>query len=710
MRVFGFIPLQGSYDKPMRVVGANIPYEWIIYIIMLIPIGFFLYGSYQRIKIWKTGRGEQHRTDAGEKRLWSLLVNTFVQRQVIRKPVVGVNHFFLFWGFVVLFLATIAWGAWSKINFPPMIGGNYVVASAIADIFGLLATIGVIILAANRYLVKPDRLNDTRPLDGWILLLIFAILVTGYIIEGARIAAQINMSPLLSNILYERTASPVGWVCAQLLAGAETASILLWHRIMWWFHMAIAFIFIAALPFTKLWHIFTGMIAYYVRDLEPSHVRMVHNIEEAEHFGVENIEELGWKDLMDLDACIRCGRCQEACPAYNTGKALNPKITVIQAMKKHLDAKAPFLLQRTSLDDDGSLALTDDEAAVVDPSPDASLIYEVVTTDVIWECTNCRGCVYHCPMFIEQVDKIIEMRRNLVMWQGDIPSEVQNTFTNLERNYNPWGVGWASRAAWLNERGIRSMVNLLPEDGREFEFLLFGGCAVAFDDRYKRVGEALVKILDGAGVSFAYLGTEEQCCGDPARRLGNEYLYQTLAAHNIELFNHYGVKKVICLCPHGYNTLKNEYPQMEGRYEVYHYTEILAQLLAEGRLKPDSSAATRLSYHDSCFLGRHNNIYAAPRTILESAGAHITPLDKAKEFGFCCGAGGGRMFLEEQAAEGFKRINETRTDQLLKEDPEVIATNCPYCLTMLTDGIKAAEREETVQVMDVAELLWRRLN
>ncbi len=710
MRVFGFIPLQGSYDKPMRVVGANIPYEWIIYIIMLIPIGFFLYGSYQRIKIWKTGRGEQHRTDAGEKRLWSLLVNTFVQRQVIRKPVVGVNHFFLFWGFVVLFLATIAWGAWSKINFPPMIGGNYVVASAIADIFGLLATIGVIILAANRYLVKPDRLNDTRPLDGWILLLIFAILVTGYIIEGARIAAQINMSPLLSNILYERTASPVGWVCAQLLAGAETASILLWHRILWWFHMAIAFIFIAALPFTKLWHIFTGMIAYYVRDLEPSHVRMVHNIEEAEHFGVENIEELGWKDLMDLDACIRCGRCQEACPAYNTGKALNPKITVIQAMKKHLDAKAPFLLQRTSLDDDGSLALTDDEAAVVDPSPDASLIYEVVTTDVIWECTNCRGCVYHCPMFIEQVDKIIEMRRNLVMWQGDIPSEVQNTFTNLERNYNPWGVGWASRAAWLNERGIRSMVNLLPEDGREFEFLLFGGCAVAFDDRYKRVGEALVKILDGAGVSFAYLGTEEQCCGDPARRLGNEYLYQTLAAHNIELFNHYGVKKVICLCPHGYNTLKNEYPQMEGRYEVYHYTEILAQLLAEGRLKPDSSAATRLSYHDSCFLGRHNNIYAAPRTTLESAGAHITPLDKAKEFGFCCGAGGGRMFLEEQAAEGFKRINETRTDQLLKEDPEVIATNCPYCLTMLTDGIKAAEREETVQVMDVAELLWRRLN
>ncbi len=709
--LFAFEPLEGGYHQPMRVVGANIPYEWVIYILMLIPIGIFLYGSYQRIKIWRKGRGEQHRTDEGEKRLWSLLVNTFAQRQVIRKPVVGWNHLFLFWGFLILFLATAAWGAWSKINFPPMVGDIYIVSSAIADIAGLLAMIGVLILAINRYLVKPDRLNDTRPLDGWILLLIFVILFTGYVIEGARIAAQINMSPLLANILYERTSSPVGWVFAMFFANSPTAAILLAHRYLWWFHMVVAFIFIAAVPFTKLWHIFTGMIEYYVRDLEPSHVRMVENIEESETFGVEKIEELGWKDLMDLDACIRCGRCQEACPAYNTGKVLNPKITVIQSMKKHLDSKAPFLLQqRGTLDDDGSMALTDDESAIVDPSPDANLIYDVVTQDVIWECTNCRGCVYHCPMFIEHVDKIIDMRRNLVMWQGDMPAEAQNTFTNLERNYNPWGVGWASRSAWLEERGIRFMVNLLPEDGLDFEYLLYGGCATAFDDRYKKVGEAVVKLLHQAGVSFGYLGTEEQCCGDPARRLGNEYLYQTLAAHNIEVFNNYAVKKIICLCPHGFNTIKNEYPQMDGRYEVYHYTQILDRLLAEGKLKPDASDTTRLSYHDSCFLGRHNNIYSAPRSILKSSGANITPLDKSRQFGFCCGAGGGRMFLEEQAAEGFKRINETRTDQLLEANPEVIATNCPFCLTMITDGIKAAEREETVQVLDVAEILLRRLH
>lgn len=707
----GFHPLEGGYPQPMRVVGANIPYEWLIYIIMLVPIGIMVYGIWQRVRIWRLGRGEQHRSDEGEKRLWSFLYNTFAQRQVIRKPVIGWNHFFLFWGFIFLFLATAAWGMWSKLNFPPMVGDIYIVSSAVVDIAGFLAMIGVLVLAANRYIVKPDRLNDTRPLDGWILFLIFAILFTGYVIEGARIAAQVSMAPRLEQILYERTASPVGWAFAYMFSGSSIADTLLWHRFLWWFHMAIAFVFIAALPFTKLWHIFTGMIANYVRDMEPSHVRMVYNIEEAERFGTENIEDFGWKDLMDLDACIRCGRCQEACPAYNTGKVLNPKITVIQAMKKHLDAKSNLLLSKRSIpDEDGSLALTDDEAAVVDASADASLLYEVVTQDVIWECTNCRACVHHCPMFIEQVDKIIEMRRNLVMWQGDMPVEAQNAFTNLERNYNPWGVGWASRAAWLEERGIRSMVNLLPQDGQDFEYLLYGGCAVAFDDRYKKVGEALVKILHQAGVSFAYLGTEEQCCGDPARRLGNEYLYQTLAAHNISAFDKYRVKKIICMCPHGYNAIKNEYPQMNGNYEVYHYTEVLARLLAQGRIRHESSPSMRLSYHDSCFMGRHNGVYSPPRDILQAAGGHITPLDKSGEFGFCCGAGGGRMFLEEQAAEGFKRINETRTEQLLKEEPEIIATNCPYCLTMITDGIKAAQREESVKAMDVAEILASRMH
>ena len=257
---------------------------------------------------------------------------------------------------------------------------------------------------------------------------------------------------------------------------------------------------------------------------------------------------------------------------------------------------------------------------------------------------------------------------------------------------------------------MREYVNLLPEeDGEDFEYLLYGGCAVAFDDRFKRVGAALVTLLHKANIKVAYLGTEEQCCGDSARRLGNEYLYQTLAAQNIEAFNQYGVKKIICICPHGYNTLKNEYPQMNGAYEVYHYTEILAQLLQSGALQADAQVQSRLSYHDSCFLGRHNDIYEPPRAILRAAGGQIMEIEKSRERSFCCGAGGGRMWLEEQSAENFKRINETRTDQLLEKQPDFIATNCPFCLTMIDDGVKGCGKEEEVKVVDVAEFLLRHL-
>ena len=257
------------------------------------------------------------------------------------------------------------------------------------------------------------------------------------------------------------------------------------------------------------------------------------------------------------------------------------------------------------------------------------------------------------------------------------------------------------------DKGVRDLINLVPEDGREFEYLFYTGCAVAFDDRYKKVGEALVRLLHKAGISFACLGNEEQCCGDPARRLGNEYLYQTLAAHNIETFNKYGVKKIICLCPHGYNTIKNEYPQMGGKYEVYHASEILARLIAEGKLTVNHKLNQPVSYHDSCFLGRHNDLYDAPREVLRSVGANLLDVKKQKESGFCCGAGGGRMWLEERPVTGHKRINETRTAQLLEPDPKMIASNCPYCLTMLSDGLKEAQADETVQIMDITEILWQ---
>ncbi|MGI6453455.1 MAG: heterodisulfide reductase-related iron-sulfur binding cluster [Syntrophomonadaceae bacterium] len=703
--IFGFHPLEGGYDVPMRVVGANIPYEWLIYIIMFIPVGVFLFGLYKRISVWMLAKGEIHRNDKVSERVKSFLINSFLQSRVVKKPIAGFMHALLFWGFLVLALAAGVDAAHHWIKWPPLEGNLYIGFSFVVDVLGFLAIIGIVILAVIRYIQKPARLNDSKASDGWVILLIFTILFTGYIIEGLRIAAQIKMSTTMAQIAYEQIASPVGWYFAIPFVGLHLDTVLIWHRILWWFHMAIAFLFIGLIPFTKLWHIFGSMFAYAFRDLEPSACRMVENIEEAETFGVDKIEEFGWKDLMDLDTCIRCGRCQENCPAYNTGKALNPKLTLIQAMKGHLDRKAPFLANAQG-EAEEMVAMTAEAAEEVNPMEE-SLLYDVVTTDVIWDCTNCRACMEHCPMYIEHIPKIIEMRRNLVMWQGDMPQEAQMAFVNMERNYNPWGVGWANRAEWLNERGIREMVNLLPEDGGEFEYLLYGGCAVSFDDRFKRVGEALVKLLNQAGVSFGYLGTEEYCCGDSARRLGNEYLYQTLAQQNIESFNNYGVKKIIVICPHGYNTLKNEYPQMGGVYEVYHYTEILAKLIAEGKLKPGKGLARKVTYHDSCFLGRHNGVYDQPRSIIKATGCNITEIEKSKNFGFCCGAGGGRMWMEEETVEGYKRINDTRTDQLLEPNPETIVTNCPFCLTMISDGVKGAGVEEKTSVMDVAELLLK---
>lgn len=714
--IFAFRPLEGGYEVPMRIVGANIYYEWLIYIVMLIPIGFFIYGALKRIRIWMLAKGEASRGDKPVKRFIDFLINTLTQRFVLRKAVAGFSHLFLFWGFVVLLIATASFAAWDKTGFPPLVGDFYVNFSAFIDIMGALAFIAIIVLAIIRYVQRPGRLNDTKPLDGWILFLIGAILFTGYIVEGLRIAAQIQLATTLSQIDYERAASPIGWIFAGMLSGISLESILLWHRLNWWFHMAISFLFIGIVAYTKLWHIFTGMTSYFFSNLESTDINIIENIEEAETFGVEHIEELHWKDLLDLDACIRCGRCQEACPAYNTGKKLNPKITIIQTMKKHLDEKAPYLLEKKGdLADEGSLAMTVDEVddvdqAFIEKSPmEQNMLYDIVSPEVLWACTNCRGCVVHCPMEIEHISKITEMRRNLVMWQGDIPSEAQMAFTNLERNYNPWGVGWASRADWLTERKIRDQVNLLGEDKEVFEYLLYGGCAVAFDDRYKKVGETVVKLLNQAGIKFAYLGTEEVCCGDPARRLGNEYLFQTLAKQNIKTFNNYGVKKIICLCPHGYNSIKNEYPYLDGHYEVYHYTEVLANLMKDGKLAVKGDEKRKVSYHDSCFLGRHNNIYQPPRDIVSKAGGKLLEVEKSKQFGFCCGAGGGRMFLEEEAADGYKRINETRVDQLLETSPEVIISNCPYCLTMLTDGVKVS-KDENIQVIDVAEYLMENLN
>jgi Fe-S oxidoreductase len=362
---------------------------------------------------------------------------------------------------------------------------------------------------------------------------------------------------------------------------------------------------------------------------------------------------------------------------------------MVQDIRQCLYDKAPAIKQCQAAGEDISWGLPDDEKL---------LIGGYLTEDQIWSCTTCRACMEVCPMYVEHIDKVVDLRRNLVLMESSFPSEVQTVFKNFENNSNPWGIGWADRANWAQDLGVTTMA-----ENSDVELLLWVGCSGSFDDRYKKVTTAFVKVLQAAGVSFSILGTEEKCCGDSARKMGNEYLYQMLAMENIETMNGYGVKNIVVMCPHGYNTLKKDYKQLGGDYNVMHHTEYLARLLDEGRLRLSRPLAARVVYHDSCYLGRYNDIYSAPRRIIqEMPGLELVEMDRHHKRGFCCGAGGGRMWMEETLGT---KINDNRAAQALEKDPEIAVTACPFCMVMFEDGMKFHNREEDVKVKDVVELV-----
>jgi Fe-S oxidoreductase len=448
--------------------------------------------------------------------------------------------------------------------------------------------------------------------------------------------------------------------------------------------MFLALGLIALLGYTKLLHIITSGANQYFRSFAPKgELKPIPDIENTETFGVGKIEEFTWKQLLDGEACTRCGRCQERCPAYLSEKPLNPKKLTLD-LKEHLYEMKPYLLSNSKSEKERK-----------------PLIGGAILEDEIWSCTTCRACMEECPVFIEHIDKIVEMRRNLVLMQSIFPNEVKLVFKNMETNYNPWGIGFSQRADWAKEQNVKIRAE---EKG---EYLFWVGCSGSFDDRNKKVSKAIVKILQAAKVDFAILGEEETCCGDSARRIGNEYLAQILMQGNIEIFKNYEVKKIITMCPHCYNTFKNEYHQFNGNYEVYHHTEFIFNLIKTGKLSLKNGQSLNLTYHDSCYLGRYNNIYSEPREVLKSLGKiEFKELDWKKERSFCCGAGGGRMWMEESLG---KRINQMRVEQIVEKNVNTVATACPYCLTMLEDGVKEKGQTEKISVFDLAELVEKSL-
>lgn len=633
-------------------------------LLVIIALIVCITGFVRRSKLWMMGKSDDNGIEAAGKRIWDFLVYGVGHLRILKEAYPGFMHFFIFFACIIPFLIVLA----VQIQFPlPEFFGNAL--SLFLDVLGTFGLLGIGLAAYRRYIQKPDRLSDTRQEDAIAIIWVLAIIVIGFCIEGLRLALTGGEGAQWA---------PVGAAFSYIFAPfAKSAQVAL-HSLFWRVHFFVVLGLIAFIPYTKFLHIITSGINIFLRTYGPPGVlKRIKDFETAETFGAANLEDFSRTQLFNLDACTRCGRCQDNCPAHLSEKPLSPK-KLLQDLKAHMEEKG----KGTSPEGEQK-----------------TLIGGVIEHETIWACTMCLNCHFQCPVFETTVDKTIEMRRNLVLMESNFPSEVQAVFRNMENNSNPWGVGAHTRGDWAKELGVK-----LASSGEPFDILLYVGCAGAFDDRYKKVAVAVAKILQKAEVNFAILGAEEGCCGDSARRIGNEYLYETLVQNNLTAMQNYSVKKILAICPHCLNSLKNEYPQHGAQFEVVHHTQFILDLIVNGRIKLKGSEQNmKVCYHDSCFLGRYNEIYDQPRKVLQSIkGITLTEMDRSGDRSFCCGAGGGRMWMEEHLG---KRINEMRTDQALDKNPDAIATACPYCLTMIFDGLKVREKAETVKSLDVAEFV-----
>ena len=616
-------------------------------------IFFFGHGLVKRGMLWKLGKEENRWDNVGD-RVGGIFQIGFGHMRTLREKLTGITHLLIFYAFIIPFIFVVFCQA--NFTFSVPVANAF---SVFLDILGLLGIISVIILFIRRIVVK-DQGFDTKTEDFIALIMLFAIYFTGFLVEGSRVATSGGEIAKYA---------PIGTLVSHLFT--PSASVL---RTIWQIHFISVLLFIGYIPYSKLIHIITGPMNLFFRNLKWKGYLRTDDLEEMEEFGANRLDQFSWKQLLDLDACVRCGRCADNCPANLTGKALNPK-EVIQKLKVYME----------NYNEE-----TKDE-----------IIGNILSEDEIWDCTTCMACMENCPMMIEHINKLVDLRQYLVLMESKMSNEIQVAFRNIENNGNPWGVGQANRADWTE--GLNVPIFSEVEDKESVEYLFWPGCAGAVDDRYKKVSTAMVNLLNKAGVKFAILGTEEKCCGDPARKAGNEYLYQNIAKENIETMNNYGVKKIITACPHCFNTLAKDYKDLGGDYEVIHHTQLIEELIRNGKLIITKELSKKIMYHDSCYLGRWNDIYDEPREILSSIkGVQLLEFDRNKRKGFCCGAGGGRMFMEELVGE---RINNTRVQQGLEKNPDCFATACPFCLTMITDGVKEYKKEEEVEIKDIAEIV-----
>ncbi|WP_334072775.1 (Fe-S)-binding protein [Paenibacillus sp. A14] len=653
----------------------------------------------------------------------------FGQRKLLKDPKSGIMHAVIFYGFIIL-----QFGAVDLIVKGLTEGGHLPLPAY--DVFGLLQEITVLLVLAAMGYAAYRRYGEKLPRlkRGWkpsiVVLFIFFLMLTVILSLGfERLWLGLEHSAL----------APTSSLIAELFSGISAHGAEIGFYVFWWLHLLILLSFLVYVPQSKHFHLITAPLNIWLRRREPAGRLASLDLEdeEAESFGAGKIEDFTQKQMLDFYACVECGRCTNVCPASNTGKTLSP-MHLITKLRDHLTEKGSVMTGKPPwspgfvFSPEGAVThgVSAENAAAAEwaepagmtgigptlawqkqtwtarePGTDPAgleLIGDVMTEDEIWSCTTCRNCEDQCPVGNEHVDKIIDLRRHLVLMQGSVPQEGQRALMNIERQGNPWGISRSARAEWTGE--VEDVKVPTVKERPDFEYLFFVGSMGSYDLRSRKVSRAFVRLLQRANVSFAILGNEEKNSGDTPRRMGNELLFQQLCRENIDLFRKYGVKKIVTACPHTFNTFKNEYPEfgLEG-VEVLHHSQLLEQLIREGRLRPDYAVRERITYHDSCYLGRYNGIYEQPRNVLRAIpGVELVEIARTRENAMCCGAGGGLMWMEET---GGKRINLARTEQALEVNPGVISSACPYCLTMLEDGTKMKEVEMKVQAKDIAELL-----
>ena len=680
-------------DPVHRTVFENIPGSIRLAFYTLLPM-IIMYGAWVfslRMKNWQRGKPDNRATttENAKHRLADFRAGVYM-KTLLREPAAGIMHSMMYFSFVVLLGVTTVLEIDHQVPVALKFlqGNTYRAFAFVGDAAGLIFTISILWAILRRYgprAFRPYRIRvKSKPEHAVILGTFLAISVTGYGAEAWRIALEGQEMGGLPE--WERW-SFIGYPFATLIEG--TGSISGWHQGWWLAHVASFVGFLILLPITMLRHIFTSPLNMYLshKDRPKGAMKAMPNLleTEAESFGVSTIEEFTWKQLLDTDACTMCGRCTSVCPANATGKPLDPREIVL---------KTGEVMARTGTPEVSPPISVDAEIAV--PS---NWMFDRVTTEELWACTSCRACDEICPVNIEILDKILDMRRYLSLMESDFPTELGIAYRGMENQMNPWGLSQSDRADWVVDESVTVLAGGEP---LESEYLYWVGCAGSFDDKNKKVSQALSKLMDRAGVSYAILGPAENCTGDSARRTGNEYIFQLLAMQNIETLDGMGVKKIITQCPHCFNTLANEYPQLGGHYDVIHHSEFLEQLIEDGDLDmTNASLAERIVYHDACYLGRHNDVYLAPRKVIGSlGGVQVLEAEKNGTKSMCCGAGGGRFWMEETVG---KDVNVERSQQLLATGADRIATACPFCYVMIDDGVKGqGVDEDQVKVADIA--------